>query len=328
MSTAPPPEVTVVIPTHNRAHLVGRAITSALAQTLADFEVIVVDDGSTDETAEVVRSLADPRLRLVQLSRKAGDCRARNAGIQGALGELVAFLDDDDEWLPQKLARQVARLRAEPDPLATVVYCRCVRHDDATGRSGPVPGPVYEGDVFERLLLGWGPVTSSAVMVRRPALLRAGGFDAAFLTAGDHDLWLRLAQASNHFVAVDELLVVKHENFGPQLWTDPDARARDFATGTRRWGPVIASRLGRAAYRQWKVGGSAGIQWAHFMRVRHAVASGHRRAAWRHCLAMCRWLPWSRRYLIYGVALAILGPDGYRTLSRARATRNRRVRSR
>lgn len=97
------PTVSVVIPTYNRAHLVGRAIQSVLNQTYQDFEIIVVDDGSTDNTEEVVKSFNDPRIRYIRHDQNRGGSAARNTGIKMARGEYIAFQDSDDEWLPEKL---------------------------------------------------------------------------------------------------------------------------------------------------------------------------------------------------------------------------------
>src|SRR5262245_24547581 len=101
------PLVTVVIPTHNRAGRVRSAIESVLHQTYADFEIVVVDDASEDGTENTVRGVLDPRVRYIRHAVARGDAAARNTGIRNSTGEYVAFLDDDDEWLPEKLRFQV-----------------------------------------------------------------------------------------------------------------------------------------------------------------------------------------------------------------------------
>ena len=103
--------VSVIIPTCNRAHLIGRAVKSVLAQTYRDIEVIIVDDGSTDNTEEVVKSFDDPRIRYVKLDVNKGAAAARNAGIRLARGGFVAFQDSDDEWCREKLADQMDSFR-------------------------------------------------------------------------------------------------------------------------------------------------------------------------------------------------------------------------
>src|SRR5215212_3810304 len=102
------PRIAVIMPAYNRAGLIGRAIDSVLAQDFDDFELIVVDDGSADDTVEVVRRYDDPRVRLVELGRNQGSNAARNAGIRSASAPLIAFLDSDDAYLPHKLSTVVA----------------------------------------------------------------------------------------------------------------------------------------------------------------------------------------------------------------------------
>lgn len=205
------PLVSVVIPTYNRAALLPRAITSVLNQTFPDLECIVVDDGSTDQTTQVVAGFQDPRLRLLRLPINGGGGHARNVGIQAARGELIAFLDSDDEWLPQMLERLVVRLRECENSRTTVAYCRCEVRDELTMRMWCQPRVVYGGDVFRYLLGGWQPPTLSVFLMKRASMLDVGGFDEGLPSAQDYSIWLMLAEASQHFVAIDEALVIKHE---------------------------------------------------------------------------------------------------------------------
>jgi len=299
--------VSVVIPTYNRAHLLARAIHSVLTQTFSDFELIVVDDGSTDHTVEVVQSVRDPRMRLVRLDRNCGAGRARNAGIQAARGEWVAFLDSDDEWLPRKLELQMARLYSCDDRRSTVVYCPCDQYDGSTKRTIPSPGELHEGDIFDHLLMNRRPPTASAFIVKRSPLLAVGGFDEGFPASHDIDLWLRLAQSSNHFVAVREVLVVKHNHFGPRISNDPIAPLRGFQKFDGRWGPVMKARLGVQVYRRWKAKRLANIQSFQVARLRAALSRGERISAFRYCLATWRFLPRSLPFLIQGLSLATVG---------------------
>src|SRR5690348_15078750 len=112
---APMPRVSVIVPVFNRAATIGRAVASVVVQTMADWELIVVDDGSADDPAGALAALSDARLRLLRHERNRGAAAARNTGIAAARAPLIAFLDSDDEWLPEKLARQVAAVeRAGP----------------------------------------------------------------------------------------------------------------------------------------------------------------------------------------------------------------------
>jgi len=112
MNDAQPPKVSVVVPAYNRERLILHALNSVLAQTFADFEILAVDDGSTDGTIQAIQSCTDPRIRCLRHEKNRGAAAARNTGIQAARGEYVAFLDSDDEWLPHKLERQTAALDA------------------------------------------------------------------------------------------------------------------------------------------------------------------------------------------------------------------------
>ena len=132
-------------------------------------ELIVADDGSTDETPQVVEALADPRVHYIRRPN-GGASAARNTGIEAARGDIVAFVDSDDEWLPRKLEVQLARLR-ECDPRTGVVYCRLRRYDDLTDREIYEKPPTrrgYEGDVFWRLLTGWHPATPRGASASHP----------------------------------------------------------------------------------------------------------------------------------------------------------------
>jgi glycosyltransferase involved in cell wall biosynthesis len=168
------PDVSVVIPTHNRSGLLALTLRSALRQHGVDLEVVVVDDGSTDGTAAAVERLADPRVRMVRHATPLGVSSSRNAGIAEARGRWVAFLDDDDLWAPDKLARQ---LEAAEAARRSWVYAGTVNVDDRLRvlEGGPPPPPERVPELLNR----YNPVPAGAsnVMVRADALGRVGGFD-------------------------------------------------------------------------------------------------------------------------------------------------------
>ena len=137
--------VSVVIPSYNRAHLVKRAIDSVLNQTYREFEVIVVDDASTDGTAEIVKGLADQRVRYVKHQANRGVSESRNTGIKAAKGHLIGFLDSDDEWLPHKLRKQIDRFNELPSDTG-VVYGACLMVDEETGKPIRVVTPMVPSD--------------------------------------------------------------------------------------------------------------------------------------------------------------------------------------
>lgn len=145
------PTVSAIIPTYNRAHLVGRAIKSALAQTWQDLELIIVDDGSNDNTESLVNSFDDPRIRYIRHNVNRGVAAARNTGIKAAKGEYLAFLDSDDEWMTDKLERQLNVFKTSDLPHLGAVTCGLVHMDDGDDQGRPVI-PRARGWIFEKLL--------------------------------------------------------------------------------------------------------------------------------------------------------------------------------
>jgi glycosyltransferase involved in cell wall biosynthesis len=181
--------VSVIIPTYNRAALVAEAVASVLAQTWQDFEILVVDDASTDGTGEALAPYAD-RIRLIRREARGGVSAARNSGIGAARGEWLAFLDSDDLWLPEKLARQMAFLAAHPDLWLCQTEETWVRRGVRVNQ--PQTHRKIGGEIFfqslERCM-----VSPSAVILHRRLIEAHGGFDEALPAAEDYDLWLRLS---------------------------------------------------------------------------------------------------------------------------------------
>jgi glycosyltransferase involved in cell wall biosynthesis len=185
------PAVSVVIPTYNYGRFLPRALASVLSQTFQDFEVLIIDDGSTDITAEVVRpNLADPRIHYRRLTN-GGPSRARNVGIARARASLVAFLDADDTWLPAKLEKQVALFRR--DPSLGVVYTARQLVDEAGHELEWHEPAQHRGRVLEALL-GGNFICLTSCMVRRQVFELVGTFDEGLCQAEDYDLWLRAAE--------------------------------------------------------------------------------------------------------------------------------------
>ncbi|MBI3154315.1 MAG: glycosyltransferase family 2 protein [Burkholderiales bacterium] len=198
------PTVSVVVPAYNVAWCVRKAVDSVLAQDWRDFELVVVDDGSTDDTAEVLASYGDAVRVLRQ--RNGGMSSARNAGIRAARGELIAFLDADDWWLPAKLSRQVALMQGRPG----LGFCSCAaRVVDMDGAQLNLwRCPQWQGPLLVYLFQGGAsvPGSSSAVLARRELVLAAGCFDESLRGAEDPDLWIRLAAVAD-YACIDEPLV-------------------------------------------------------------------------------------------------------------------------
>ena len=189
--------ISIVIPLYNKAEMVARTLRSVVGQTCEDYEIIVVDDGSTDGSAEIVESLHIPRLRLVH-RENAGVSAARNLGIREAKGEFVAFLDADDEWMPHYLATQLSLAERYPDcDVFATDYVFC----NAGGKTSPtiirrLPFSGEDGcltNYFEVASCSHPPLWTSTVMVRKSAILTIGGFPEGVKSGEDLLTWARLA---------------------------------------------------------------------------------------------------------------------------------------
>lgn len=208
MRTEKPPTVSIIIPTYNRAHLLGRAIQSVLNQTYKDFELIVVDDGSTDNTEQIVRSFSDERIRYVRHKKNKGVAAARNTGIKTARGEYMAFQDSDDEWLPEKLEKQTGIFETAL-PEVGVVYTGVHRLKNNRKAYIPSSGITQkEGYIFSSLLKG-NFISTPAALVKKECFQRAGMFDERFPSAEDRELFIRISKYYQ-FRCIDEPLVIAY----------------------------------------------------------------------------------------------------------------------
>jgi glycosyltransferase involved in cell wall biosynthesis len=209
-----PPRIAVIIPTYNRARLLERAVRSVIHQTFRDFEAVVVDDGSTDDTAELpLFKNPDPRLRYMQLPENRGVAAARNAGVRATSAPWIAFLDSDDEWLPRKLEKQVRWIDNHPD--AAVVQTKEIWIRRGARVNPPRTHEKFEGDLFaaslERCM-----ITPSSVMLRRALFEKSGGFNENFPACEDYDLWLRIT-CRCPIGLVDEYLLRRFGGHADQL---------------------------------------------------------------------------------------------------------------
>lgn len=193
------------MPAYNAERSIAESIQSALNQTGCEVEVIVVDDGSSDKTRDVVLAIGDRRVRCIQ-QKNAGPAVARNRGVEAAKHEWIAFLDADDLWQPQKLARQ---LETAHRTNAAIVYTltRNFGNCDDLAEVRHFPDGPPRGQIFEMLLLD-NVIGLSSVMIHRRVFLDHGGFRSEFRGTEDWDLWLRLSAAGQAFEVVPELLTL------------------------------------------------------------------------------------------------------------------------
>lgn len=229
--------ISVVIPCYNAARFIGAAIESALAQTRRPEEILVVDDGSMDESAAVAERYGP----MVQVLRRPheGTSAARNAGLAAATGELVAWLDADDLWLPEKLEWQE---RLFDTPKIGLVYAQRVKFLDGSPPDDVVwPRELPGGDVLRRLYFS-NFIPSSTVVGRRQAFVDAGGFDTRLSAAVDYDMWLRVA-VDWHFAGLDQVLL-HYRLHSSQISRNRAKQLASNITASRKVEAVLEARSG------------------------------------------------------------------------------------
>lgn len=212
--------VSVVLTTHNRSDLLPRAVRSVLSQTFGDFELIIVDDCSKDQTPEIVETFGDERIKYVRHKENRGLSAARNTGIRHASSEYIAFLDDDDEWLPTKLEKQVHLIQSLPESVG-MVYCWMDYYDGdkvVTERH-----PELRGSIFEQVLVSQPLGNGSTWLVRKSVIEALGGFDESLLRGIDGD-FVRLVCRGYEVDFVSEVLVKVHIGHGKNRITQDDKK--------------------------------------------------------------------------------------------------------
>lgn len=204
------PKVSVIIPVYNRAHLLPRAVNSVLNQTYQDFEIIVVDDGSTDNVKEVIEKMQkkNEKIRYIRHEKNKGGGAARNTGIEAAKGQYIAFQDSDDEWLPEKLEKQIKAFESVSSTVG-VVYSKCLRLKEGKKIYAPFSWVKQkEGDIHKEFLKG-NFINTPMIIVRKECFKKAGKFDETLPRLQDWELALRLSKYY-HFKYIDELLSIAH----------------------------------------------------------------------------------------------------------------------
>ena len=287
------PQVSVIIPTHNAAAFVGQAITAALASQGVQLEVIVIDDESTDDTWRVLEEFGSAIRRVRQT--KGGPYKARNLGARMAHGRWLAFLDADDDWAPEKLAKQLALA----DDQVSLIYTDRMNFGDL-GRVKERQSEsvaLWEGDVFEPLLLG-NFITLSSVLIRKSTFDRLGGFSEDHQGVQDWDLWLRYA-AHGGIVRLCREPLTRYRLHDNQMSKNLEARARDRiavirrALSVPRGMRVRRSVVQRALANSWEI-----AAWQSTVSHRWHAVGWYLRSA-------CHW-PWNVR-IYKGIVKCCLG---------------------
>lgn len=213
------PFVSIVMPCYNASAQLADSVGSVLRQSLSNWELIAIDDGSTDDTLNQLRSFSDPRIHIISQSN-AGVSRARNRALREAHGRFIAFLDADDTWEPEFLAHMTAALEANPK--AILAYCGWQNIGLPGGRGDPFIPPDYESPNKTETLLGGCRWPIHAALVRSDVIHACNGFPEQYSNAEDFRLWLELATAGQ-IVRVPEVLAKYHFHGGAQA---SKARAR------------------------------------------------------------------------------------------------------
>nr|WP_240481087.1 glycosyltransferase [Ectothiorhodospira sp. BSL-9] len=311
------PKVSILIPSYNTAQFISESINSVLDQDYPNKEVIVIDDGSTDETLNILAAYGD-RIRVIQQGNQ-GAAVARNRGLDVAQGHYIAFLDSDDIWLPAKLSTQIAYLEAHPE--IGLVYSRWQTwKPDAKGRFPPPHAmslvgaaphspqasiiPECSGWLYDRLLTGGSLLHTITVVARRELIERVGRFDPELKRGQDYDYWIRASRHTEiHQLEPVLALYRLHGNGCIRKWPDLNYEGLILKRTISRWGlegPDGQIADGTAVKRR--------IAQTHFDFAHHHYWGGQPRLAAKSCLEAIQLNPWhtaSWRYLAASLAKAI-----------------------
>lgn len=296
--------VSVVIPTYRRAAFLRRAIECVLAQTFAPIEVIVVEDGSRD-AADVAASFGD-RVRYIWQENQ-GAAVARNTGVAGARGSWIAFLDDDDSWVPHKLERQLALVRAFP----SIGFVHSNYFWLSNGKIELRPDwrvqIVPSGWVTQELVLTRFSINTSTALIRTDAIRRVGGFNPAYRVVQDYDLWIRLSQVCQFGYLADPLAYYETE-----VPEEPATVCRKSLTNIAILQDFVQTN--RNLCRTWP---QAMLRWrfhkAHLRCAQRHLWANEIETARRHFFKAWAWSPSQVSCLAYGLA-CLTGRGGVRTL--------------
>lgn len=246
--------IAVVIPTHNRGAALLRALGSVARQTRPPDELIVVDDASHPPVTEVLAGEPEtvgavPMLRVVVNPERRGAAFSRNRGVAASASELIAFLDSDDYWAPEKLECQAALFAARPE--LDLVYCD--QHIvDPGGRRRPSGKTLISDDLLPHLLAFWTAPNTSTLMIRRASFLGLGGFDETLSSCQDHDLWMRIATRGLLVDCVRAPLSCFCFDQQERISSDPAARLAGIEGFLAKWRPTIDASGGSAAFHRFR----------------------------------------------------------------------------
>jgi glycosyltransferase involved in cell wall biosynthesis len=206
MNSLHAPLISVIIPTYNRADLIPKAIQSVLDQTYQNWELIIVDNYSDDDTKEVIDSFRDPRISMLLIPRTGSVAASRNMGVHNAKGEWIAFLDSDDWWFPTKLSTVCEVIQRNPDLIYHDLQIVTGPNDAKSHKK--TKSRILKDPLYLDLLLNGNDISLSSVVVRKDIFLKVGGMNESpdFFAVEDYDTWLRIAQITNRFKYINKVL--------------------------------------------------------------------------------------------------------------------------
>ena len=293
--------ITVVIPLYNKATSIANALDSVLAQTYQDFEVVVVDDGSTDGGAAVVEQYADPRIRLIR-QENAGVSAARNKGISEARGEYVAFLDADDEWMPEFLSEIVALQQEFPECRAQATsYVQCQNGEKHGIILNKLPFSGERGvltNYFEVATHSNPPIWTGAVCIERALLNEIGGFPLGIKSGEDLLTWARIAVHTQWAYSLNAYAIFNMEGY------DKNERPKRI--------PADVDVVGYELKQLWKTHPNVkGLKHyiAHWHKMRSSIylRLGMRKKSIREALIGLRYAPLNWKLYVYALWAAVKG---------------------
>jgi len=287
------PEVSVIIPTYNRSDFLYGAVASALSQTFQDFEIIVVDDASQDDTGRTVSGFNDTRIKYIRHETNKGGGAARNTGIRSAAGRYIAFLDDDDEWYPDKLRLQMERIESSSERVGGV-YTGYLVVDRTSGKIRGQKIPRKAGDLYRDLLKANPIGGSSMMLLKRECFDRVGLFDESLPCFQDRDLWIRVGKHF-HYTYVKEPLV-KYYNHENKIWRNPHAIERGLERMLRKYGSSRDIR--RNVSRYYRKVGVGYCRDGDMLKGRQALQKA------------VGLYPWELRHY-FSLSLSLLGPEWF-----------------
>jgi glycosyltransferase involved in cell wall biosynthesis len=292
------PLVSVIIPTYNRAHIINRAIESVLSQTLIDWELIIVDDGSVDDTWSLLEKYAreNNNIKVYRHEKNKGISAARNTAIGHSRGTYLAFLDSDDTWFPEKLQKQIAVFKQGPPDLG-LVYTGAIFINERTGISR-VKHARIQGKIFQQQL-AFNPIGGpSRVMVSRESFISSGSFDEQPAFFEDWDLWIRITK-KYQVAAISEPLVNYLES-DDSISVNTDKLITVYKMLWHKYNIEQAPR--------W-------IRGAHYLRLGHRLCYFNAMTEGRGYLLKAVFVtPWKLKHVIVFL-LSLLGNRPYRAIT-------------